>query len=87
MGYICKLVIDGEEQTFEYDSKLLNKIITELRGEEIRIGLNKKLICVLYYSVCNDCGKLLLESIEVSTIEDNTDKRICEYCSKYIDMY
>ena len=58
MGCICKLIIDGEEQTFEYDS------------------------------VCSECGKLLLERIEVSTIEDNNiDKHICEYCSRYVDMY
>ena len=88
MGYICKLIIDGEEQTFEYDSELLNKIITELRGKEIRIGLNRRLISVIYYSVCSKCGKLLLERIEVSTTEDNSvDKHICEYCSRYVDMY
>ena len=88
MGYICKLIIDGEEQIFEYDNELLNKIITELRGREIRIGLNKRLISVIHYSVCSECGKLLLERIEVSTIEDNSIvKHICEYCGGYVDMY
>ena len=87
MGYICKLVVDGKEQRFEYDSEILNEIFYEFYGQKLKLDLNKKVISVMRYSVCSECGKLLLESIEVITVEDNTDKHICEYCSKYIDMY
>ena len=86
MGYRCKLIIDGREGTFEYDSEILNKIISEYRGDELKIDKDKKIISIMQYSVCCKCGKILLESIEVSTIEDNIDKHICEYC-RYVDMY
>ena len=87
MGYICKLVVDGREQAFEYDSEVLNEIFYNFYGQKLKLDLNKKVISVMRYSVCNDCGKLLLESIEVSTINDNTDKHICEYCSKHMNLY
>ena len=85
MGYICKVKIDGKEETFEYDSKMLNELITMVRGQEIRIDLNKKVLSVSQFSACSKCGKTLLVSIEVDTIESNTDRHICEYCSKCID--
>ena len=84
MGYKCKLIIDGRERIFEYDSEILNKIIENYRGHEIKIDKDKTILCIMQYSVCCECGKVLLQSVEINTIEDKTIKHICEYCSKFI---
>ena len=82
MGYKCKLVIDGKEEIFEYDSEILNSIIANLRGHIIKIDKDKMVISIIQYNACSECGKVLIVSIEVNTFEDKT-KHICEYCSKF----
>ena len=79
MGYSCKLVIDGEEKTFEYDSDVLNKIIAVYRGHEIKIDKDKMVISISQFNSCCECEKVLLVSVEVNTLEDKT-KHFCEYC-------
>ena len=83
MGYKCKLVIDGKEEIFEYDSEILNKIIANYRGQEIRISKDKMVLSIMQYNACCECGRVLLVSVEAKTLEDK-NKYICEYCSKFI---
>ena len=83
MGYKCKLVIDGKEEIFEYDSDVLNAIITNLRGHIIKIDKDKAVITITQFNSCCECGKVLLVSVEVNTFDDK-NKYICEYCSKFM---
>ena len=82
MGYKCKLIIDGKEEIFEYDSEFLNMIIANLRGHIIKIEKDKAVISITQFNACCECGKVLLVSVEVNTFEDK-NKHICEYCSNF----
>ena len=70
MGYKCKLVIDGKETSFEYDSEFLNMIIANLRGQLIKIDKDRMVITIAQFNACCECGKVLLVSVEAKTLED-----------------